>query len=338
MKKKHFPHFIIMLILPFLLIACSNGTKDQDVDSDSDTPETITLQLAENESEDFPTTLGDKEFAKLVEEKTEGRYKIEVFSGGQLGDEKSVIEQIQLGSIDLARVNGTPLTQFNDNIGVFSLPFLFESAEEKWEVWNGKVGEEILESFLEDNMVGLAYYDNGERFFYNSQRPVEYVEDMEGLKIRVQESDLAIDIVEATGASATPMAYEEVYSSLQTGVIDGAENNFPSFYDVSHHEVTQYITLPGYQAVPEVLIGSKKLWDSLNDEDQLLFKEAAIESVDTQRNAWDELVIESREKVEENGNEINEIKDFSQWEEKFQDVYDEHGEKYKEWLDKIENN
>src|SRR5699024_2547964 len=246
------------------------------------------------------------------------------------------IEQVQLGTIDLARVNGVPLTEFNDNIGVFNLPFLFDSDEDKWEIWDGDVGEEILDSFLENDMIGLAYYDNGERFFYNNDHPVEELEDMEGLKIRVQESELAIDTVEALGASATPMDYSEVYNSLQTGVIDGAENNMASFYDVSHHEVADYVSLPGYQTVPEVVIGSKKLWDDLDEEDQKIFKEAAKESEKTEKEEWDKLEDESEEKVKEHGNEITEVKDIDKWEEAVQPVYDKHGDQYQEWLDEIE--
>src|SRR5699024_8541171 len=275
MKKKALTFGSMLLALVFFLAACGGGNDSgatktaSEGDDSASSDETITLQLAENQPDDFPTTIGDKEFARLVEEKTDGRYKIEVYSGGQLGDEKSVIEQIQLGSIDLARVNGTPLTEFNDHIGVLMLPFLFESQEEKWEVWEGDVGQGILDTFEEEsNMVGLAYYDNGERFFYNSQGPIETLDDMNGLKIRVQESELAIDIVEALGASATPMSYDQVYSSIQTGVIDGGENNFPSFFTSGHYEVAEYASLPGYQSIPEVLIGSKELWDSLSEEDQ----------------------------------------------------------------------
>lgn len=333
--------FLLMVSIPFVMVACSeesnnNNEQENNFSDNTSSGETTILRLADNMPDDYPTVLGAKQFAKLVEEKTNGRYEIEVYSGGQLGDEKSVIEQLQLGSIDLARVNGVPLTEFNDNIGVLNLPYLFETQEEKWEVWNGEVGEEILDSFLDNNLIGLAFYDNGERFFYNSQRPVESLEDMEGLKIRVQESDLAIAIVEALGASATPMSYDEVYSAIQTGVIDGGENNFPSYLTSAHYEVAEYATLPGYQSVPEVLIGSKQLWDDLSDEDKEIFKEAAKESIDTQREAWDELVEEAREEIEAAGNEIIEIDDISEWREAVQPVYDEFADQYQEWLDKIQ--
>ncbi|WP_163538675.1 TRAP transporter substrate-binding protein [Gracilibacillus sp. YIM 98692] len=337
----------MVVSLAILLIACggeddndtANGSSDSGAENESsnteENQETVTLKLAENQPEDYPTTIGDKEFARLVEEKTDGRYEIEVYAGGQLGDEVSVIEQVQLGSIDLARVNATPLTQFVDEIGVLSMPFLFESEEEKWEVLNGEKGQELLDTFDGSNLVGLAYYDSGERSFYNTERPVKSPEDLEGLKIRVQQSDLAISVVEALGASATPMEYGEVYSSLQTGVIQGAENNFPSYYTSNHYEVAPYYTVNGYSGTPEVVIGSQKLWDSLSEEDKQAFKEAAQESVSVQREAWAELEEESREAVVEAGSELTEVDDISEWRDAVQEVYDEYEDQYGEWIEKL---
>ena len=215
------------------------------------------------------------------------------------------------------------------------MPFLFEDEESKWEKLNGEVGRELLDTFEGTNMVGLAFYDSGERSFYNSVRPLETPEDMEGLKIRVQQSEIAIDIVEALGASATPMAYEEVYSSIQTGVIDGAENNFPSYYTSGHYEVANYFTVNGYSGTPEVVIASQSLWDTLSEEDKEIFREAALESVKVQREAWAELTEESRKAVEENGNELVEIDDITPWREAVQPVYDKYGDQFGEWIDKL---
>lgn len=344
MIKKALSIFAILFLAVLVLAACgSNGSQGGSSDAEGETggntsgdsAETVTLRLAENQPEDYPTTIGAKEFAKLVEEKTDGRYKIDVFAGGQLGDEVSVIEQVQLGSIDLARVNATPLTQFSDQIGVLSMPYLFSDEEAKWEKLNGEVGQELLSTFEGSNLVGLAFYDSGTRSFYNSVRPLETPEDMKDLKIRVQQSELAIDIVEALGASATPMEYGEVYSAIQTGVIDGAENNFPSYYTSNHFEVANYYTLNGYSGTPEVVIGSQSLWDSLTDEDKEAFREAAVESVEVQRQAWAELTEESKKAIEENGNELVEVDDITPWREAVQPVYDKYGDQYGEWIDKL---
>lgn len=336
MKMKTLSILVIMTIVALALAACGGGSTSGSEGSASG-EETITLKLAENQPDDYPTTIGDKEFARLVEEKTEGRYKIEVYSGGQLGEETNSIEQVQLGSVDLARVNASPLSQFAEEIGVTSMPFLFESEEAKWEKLNGDVGRELLDTLDGSNMVGLAFYDSGVRSFYNTKREVKTPEDMKGLKIRVQNSEMSIAVVEALGASATPMEYGEVYSSLQTGVIDGAENNFPSYYTSNHFEVAPYYTVNGYTGTPEVVIASQKLWDTLSDEDKELFREAALESVEVQREAWAELTEESKAAVVEGGSKLVEVDDIKQWRDAVQPVYDKYGDQYKEWIEKLSN-
>lgn len=328
MNRKALYISLIAFIFVVTLSGCSSAYSESN-------DGTRTLILAENQSEDYPTTIGAKEFARLVEEKTDGRYEVKVYSGGQLGDEKSVLELIQLGAIDFARVNGIPLTEFSEEIGVLSMPFLFLDEEEKWEKLNGEVGRDLLDTLDGSGMVGLAYYDSGNRSFYNTQHPIESPEDMQGLKIRVQSSELAIDIVETLGASATPMEYGDVYSALQTGLIDGAENNFPSYYTSSHYNVAKYFTVNGYQGVPEVLLSSQELWDSLSDEDKQAFREAALESVPVQREAWAELTEEARVAVTEAGSELVEIDDITPWREAVQPVYDKYEDVYGEWIERF---
>lgn len=310
----------------------ANGNENDGQQAD----ETLELRLAENHPDDYPTTIGNNEFARLVEEKTDGRIQIDVYAGGTLGDERSVIEQVQLGSIELARVNATPLTEFSDDIGVLAMPYLFESEEHMWNVLNGEIGDELLQTLESSNMRGLAFYDSGTRSFYNSERPVETPEDMEGLRIRVQESQLLVDMVEAFGASANPMAFEEVYSALETGVIDGAENNLPSYYTTSHYEVANYYTFNRHTTVPEVLMVSTHTWDELSEEDQQIFLEAARESVDVQREAWAELEEESKAIIEEHGNEFIEIDDIEPWREAVEPLYEEYGAQFQQWIKRIE--
>lgn len=333
MRKKAFTLMLVVFLAVIILSACSIAKGSSDGPQDADEP--IILTLAENHPEDYPTTIGAKEFARLVEEKTEGRYKVDVFAGGQLGDEKDVIELVQLGAIDVARVNTIPLTEFNKEIGVLAMPFLFEDEEEKWETLNGEVGQELLDTFDGTNIVGLAFYDSGERSFYNTKRPLQHPKDMKGLKIRVQSSELAIDVVKSLGASATPMEYGEVYSSLQTGVIDGAENNFPSYYTSNHYGVAPYFTVNGYQGVPEIFMASQDIWDRLNDADKVAFKEAAMESVPVQREAWAELTEEAKKVVVENGSELVEIDDITPWREAVESVYEKYDQQYGEWIDKL---
>lgn len=333
MKKKAIS--LLLIAVALVLAACGGGGDSAEGSSDGGDVEPTVLRLAENHPDDYPTAIGDKEFARLVEEKTEGRYVVEVYAGGQLGEESEVLEQVQLGTIELARVNAIPLTQFSQEIGVLSMPYLFDDEEAKWKKLNGEVGQDLLGTLEGSNLVGLAFYDSGERSFYNSKHPIEKPEDMAGLKIRVQNSELAIDIVEALGASATPMEYGEVYSALQTGVIDGAENNFPSYYTSNHYNVSKYFTVNGYQGTPEVLLASESFWNDLSEEDKELFREAALESVEVQREAWAELTEESKEAVVEAGSELIEVDDISEWREAVQPVYDKYGEEFTEWIDRL---
>lgn len=329
------------LLLAALLVGCGNESSETNGSSgtagDSGSSEKqIVLRLAENQVEDYPTTIGDKEFARLIEEKTDGRYKVDVYAGGQLGDEKSIIEQVQLGTIELARVNASPLTEFASELGVLSMPYLFKDEAHQWSILNGDVGEQLLSKLESSNMVGLTFYDSGSRNFYNSVRPVNVPSDLKGLKIRVQQSSLFVDLVESFGASATPMAYDEVYSALQTGVIDGAENNYPSYYSTNHYEVAKYYTIDGHSRVPEVLMASKSTWDKISDDDKKLFKEAAIESQDVQREAWKALEEKAKATVIEAGSEIIELSDLTPWREAVQPLYDKYGEEFSELIEQIQ--
>lgn len=337
-KVMKFKTLSSVLLLAALLVGCGDQENETSgAAEDSKTPEKqIVLRLAENQVEDYPTTIGDKEFAKLVEEKTDGRYKIEVYAGGQLGDEKSIIEQVQLGTIELARVNASPLTDFASDLGVLSMPYLFKDDAHQWDILNGDIGEELLSKLEPSNMVGLAFYDSGSRNFYNSVRPIQNPSDLKGLKIRVQQSSLFVDLVESFGASATPMAYDEVYSSLQTGVIDGAENNYPSYYSTNHYEVAKYYTIDSHSRVPEVLMASKSTWDKLSDEDKKIFKDAAVESQKVQREAWKALEEKSKAAVLEAGSEVIEITDTTPWREAVQPLYDKYGEGFAEIIGRIQ--
>jgi len=339
-RSKKLVLLICFVILALALSACGQSdstpqSNGNDRNEDDKPGETIVLRLAENQPEDYPTTVGDKEMAKIVEEKTNGRIKIEVYAGGQLGDEKSVIEAIQMGGLDFARVNAQPLSDFAKPLRVLSLPYLFDSEDHLWKVLNGDIGDKFLQTLEDSNMVGLTYYDSGSRHFYNSKREVKTPEDMKGLKIRVQQSELMVGLVEAVGASATPMPYGEVYSAIQTGVIEGAENNWPSYDSSSHYEVAKYITLDYHTRTPEIVIASKVVWDKLNDEDRVIIKEAARASQDVQRKAWKEYEERSIEKVKANGNVITEIEDFTPWQEAVAHLYDQFASEYKDLVEEI---
>ncbi len=267
----------------------------------------MVLRLGETHVADYPTTKGDMEFARLVEERTGGRIKIEVYHSKQLGEEKAVIEQVQFGAIDFTRVSISPLAAFAPAFDALQMPYLYRDEEHMWKVLNGPIGEEFLNSLEPASFVGLAWYDSGARNFYNSKREIKSVADLKGLKIRVQESKLMMGLVSALGAVPTPMPFGEVYSALQTGVIEGAENNWPSYFSTSHYEVAKFFTLDGHTRVPEILIASKTSMDRLPKEDQQIIMQAAKDSMPFQIKLWKEFEKVSEEKVTAAGSVITHL-------------------------------
>lgn len=293
--------------------------------SEAGSPEFV-FTYAENQAEDYPTTQGAYKFAELVQEKTNGKIQINVQAGGVLGDEKSVCEQLQFGGIDFMRMSLSPLAEFVPKLNVLQLPYLYRDADHMWQVLDGKIGEDFINSFEGSNLVALSWYDAGARNFYNSVRPIEKLEDIKGLKIRVQESEMMMGMVEALGANPTPMAYSEVYSALQTGVIDGAENNWPSYESTSHYEVAKYFTIDEHNRVPELQLCSQATWDKLSADDQAVIKECALESAEYERQLWAEREKASEEKVRAAGSQITELSPEEK--QKFQDAVKPMYEKY----------
>lgn len=265
------------------------------------------FRYAENQPQDYPTTQGAYKFAELVKEKTNGRIDVQVYHGAQLGDEKSVIEQLQFGGIDFTRVSLSPLAEFSKELNVLQLPYLYRDGAHMWKVLEGEIGDQFLTGVESSGMIGLSWYDAGARNFYNSQREVKSLDDMKGLKIRVQESEMMMDMVKALGAEPTPMAYGEVYSSLQTGVIDGAENNWPSYESTSHYEVAKYFCIDEHTRVPEMQLVSKMTMDKLTPEDQQIIRDCAKESALYERELWAAREKESEEKVKAGGAVITEL-------------------------------
>ncbi|WP_375597191.1 TRAP transporter substrate-binding protein [Devosia sp. Naph2] len=265
------------------------------------------LRSSDTHPDGYPTVEAVKHFGELLSDKTDGRYSVEVFHSAQLGQEADTIEQTQFGVIDLNRISIGAFGTQVPKATVTQLPFIFRSAEHFHNVLDGPIGEEILASFEAVDVVALAYYDGGARSFYNSVKPINTPADMEGLKFRVMGSDIFVDMVGALGGNATPMPYGEVYSSIQTGVIDGAENNYPSYDTAGHAEVAQFYSLDEHLMVPEVLVVSKIVWDGMSAEDQAAMREAAKESVAYQRELWAEKEVESKAAVEAIGVKINEV-------------------------------
>ncbi|MGI6854669.1 TRAP transporter substrate-binding protein [Mesorhizobium sp. 1B3] len=264
----------------------------------------ITLKSSDTHPDGYPTVEAVKFLGELVKERTGGRIAIEVYHSAQLGEEKDTIEQTRAGVIDMNRVSLGPFNNIVEETQAVSLPYVFKSIDHMHKVMDGPIGEDILKAFEAHDLVGLAFYDSGSRSFYNARKPIKSIDDLKGMKFRVIQSDVFVAMVNALGANAVPMPYGEVYSAIQTGVIDGAENNWPSYESSKHYEVAKHYTLDQHLIVPEVLVMSKASWDKLSAEDQAIVKAAAKESVAKMRALWAAREAASEKTVRDAGSEV----------------------------------
>lgn len=271
----------------------------------------------------YPNTVALEAFAEAVGEKTEGRVTAQVYNNAVLGDQPDAIEQTRSGALDFANFNMGPMGPIVNETNVLSLPFIFDSVDHMHTVMDGEIGDRFAEALAEKNLIALSWFDSGARSLYNTERPIHTPEDVQGLKIRVMNNDLYVNMIEALGGNATPMAYGEVYQSLTTGVLDGAENNYPSFESSNHYEAVGYYSLTEHLIIPECLCIAKASWEALSDEDQAIIEEEAVKAAQMQRELWVESSQASRQKVLDAGVEINEVEDKAAFQELMQPVYAE---------------
>jgi tripartite ATP-independent transporter DctP family solute receptor len=265
------------------------------------------FRVADNQAQDYPTVQALQLMARLVEERSGGRHWLRVFHSRRLGEEQETIEQTRIGAIDLVRTNVAPLGRFIAAANVLALPFLFRSSDHLHKVVDENLGDEVLGSFERHGFVGLAFYDSGARSIYNSVKPVRSVADLKGLRIRVQQSELMVEMVRALGAEPVELAYGQVLTGLSTKVIDGAENNWPSYVTTQHYKVAPYYTLTEHSMAPEVLVMSLRAWETLSAEDRMIFRTAARESSIYMRQLWSGLEEQSRQQARAAGNLIIEV-------------------------------
>jgi tripartite ATP-independent transporter DctP family solute receptor len=323
--------FMSVLLMVAGIVGCSSkgATSNDKNDNAVKSGDQIVLKLSEPQVDDYPDSIAEKEFAKKVEKLSDGRIKVEVYTGGQLGDETTTIEQTQVGIIDIGRANAGPLTQFADSLGIFSFPFLFDSREHMWNALESSLREDLFSDLEKSDLIGLAFYDAGARSFYSTD-PIETVKDIKGKKIRVMQNDILIDAFKKLGTSPTPLAASEVYSALQMGVIEGGENNVSTYVADGHFEVAKNFTLSEHLRIPGVLFMSKSSWDKLSEDDQKIIKEAALESEKTQLEQYDKYAQSSMDRVLESGNNVVELSDGerSKFREKVQPLYKEYESTY----------
>ena len=262
------------------------------------------LYSTDSQTDGYPTVEAVRAMGTYLEEKTDGRLSVKMYPGGQLGSEGSTLEIAMFGGLDMTRTFMAALNNIAPLTKLFSLPFLFRSTEHQRTVIDGDIGDTILKSLEPFGLRGLAIYDTGGRGFYTKERPVDHPSALKGLKIRVPNSDIFLATMKALGANATPMNFSEVYQGLVQNVIDGAENNWPSYISTRHYEVAPYFSETGHFRTPDMLIMGLRTWNNFNAADQALVMEAARHSVQVMRGLWDARVEDSKKTLVESGGEI----------------------------------
>ncbi|WP_304157842.1 TRAP transporter substrate-binding protein [Mesonia mobilis] len=262
-----------------------------------------------------------KFMANRIEEKSNGQLKVDIYPSQQLGSERELIELLQIGSLGMTKVSTGTLENFAPELRVFGLPFLFKDRQHRFDVLESEIGEKLLEASVRNRLKGLTFYDAGSRSFYSTQ-PLNSPSDLKGQKIRVMESQTAINMVKYLGGSPTPVSWGELYTALQQGIVDGAENNLPSFYLSYHYEVCKYYMVDEHTALPDELLISTVVWDKLSKEEQKWVKDAAMESSEYEKGIWREAELHALEEIKKAGVKVT-YPEKEQFREMVQPMYDE---------------
>src|SRR5258707_3259083 len=287
----------------------------------------------------YPTVVAVERMGKKVEAATDGRLSVQMYAAMQLGGEKEAIEQAQIGALQLAGVMVGTLGPVVDDLNVFNLPFLFRDTAHMEKVIDGPVGQELLDKVTNNpntRLIGLAWMDAGARSLYDTKRPIKSIDDLKGLKVRVMGNPMFVEMMNALGGNGVAMGYDQVFSALQTGVVDGAENNPPSFVFDNHYQVAKYYTLTEHLIVPEILVFSRASWDSLSKDDQALIKKLAREAQLDERQLWKKVEEEAMAKMRASGIEIDTVGDKTPFQNAVKPVWDKYGAKYADLIKRIQ--
>jgi tripartite ATP-independent transporter DctP family solute receptor len=288
----------------------------------------------------YPTVEAVVRMGKKLESATNGRLSIQMFPSMQLGGEKEMIEQAQVGALQFARISVGPVGTVVDELNVFNMPFVFRDVAHMRKVIDGAIGQELLAK-IGDNpktqLIGLAWMDAGARSVYNKVRPVRTVADLKGLKIRMMGNPIFVDTMNALGGNGVAMGMDQVHSALQTGVVDGAENNPPSYDSFGHYPIAKHYSLTEHLIIPEILVFSRKAWEGLSKEDQALIMKLSKEAQVEQRKLWDERVEVSMKKIKDAGIEVITIVDKKPFQEAVKPVWDKYGQKWTALVQRIQD-
>ena len=287
----------------------------------------------------YPTVVAVENLGKKLEQATNGRLSVQMYASMQLGGEKEAIEQAQVGAIQLGRVSVGTMGPVVDDLNVFNLPFLFRNTAHMQKVIDGPIGQELLDKVSANEkagLIGLCWMDAGARSFYDTKHAINSIADLKGLKIRVIGNPMFVDMANALGANGVAMGYDQVFSALQTGVIDGAENNPPSFVFDNHYTVAKYYTLTEHLIVPEILVFSRKTWDTLGKEDQERLRVGAREAQAEERALWIAYEKQAMDKARAAGVQIVEQIDKQPFQDAVKPVWDKYGPRFAEQIKRIQ--
>lgn len=320
----------VLLMTAVLSIAVLAGCGDTaSQNSDEATKENpMVITLAHNLSETHITSLALQDFADRVEEESEGRIQIKIYPNGQLGSETEVLEQLMAGVVGMTRVSSPGLATYNEGYHAFGLPYIFDDTQNFYDVMDSEQMGDFFRASEEDGFVTLTYYTSGARSFYTVGQPIRKPEDLNGLKVRVQDMKSQTDMVKALGGTPVTMAMGDVYTSLQTGIIDGAENNETVLTLSKHGEICKYYSVDQHTMIPDVLVISTEIWEELSESDQQILIQAAQESTESHKVAWDTAIDEAVEEAKAMGVTFVEDVDKEAFRAATQDMIDEYSEKY----------
>ncbi len=287
----------------------------------------------------YPTVVATENLGKKLAAATDGRLSVQMYPSMQLGGEKETIEQTQIGAIQLLRVSVGSMGPIVDDINVVNMPFLFKNTTHAEKMMDGPVGQELLDKITASpnaGLVALCWMNSGSRNLYNTKRPIKSIEDIKGLKFRVIGNPIFIDMMNALGGNGVAMGYDQVFSALQTGVIDGAENNLPSYVFSNHYTTAKYLSLTEHLVIPEVLVFSKRAWGNLSADDQNLLKKFAREAQFEERELWNKYEQQAMDKAKAAGCQIVEIADKTPFQNAVKPVWDKYGPKYQDMIKRIQ--
>jgi tripartite ATP-independent transporter DctP family solute receptor len=299
----------------------------------------VVLKASDVHPEGYPTVEAVESLGKKLAAATNGRLSVQMYSSMQLGGEKETIEQTQLGATQMVRCSVGTLGPVVDDINVFNLPFLFRDVAHMNKVVDGEIGQELLDKVTANEaakLVGLCWMDAGARSFYDTKHSIKSIDDLKGLKIRVIGNPMFVDMANALGANGVAMGYDQVFNALQTGVIDGAENNPPSFVFDNHYQVAKFYTDSQHLIVPEMLVYSKAGWQKLSPDDQALIKKLSKEAQAEARVLWNKKEADAFDRMKAAGIEIDHIADKKPFRDAVKPVWDKYGVKYAEMIKRID--